>query len=98
MKQLTEQQNHTCRRTCCRQETREAEGYSLTYTLWKFRGEGAFGTVFSVTVSAIKGTYSDEKNAYDITRNKRRAGKIFDLLVRNTVTPCTLIDVLEDIL
>lgn len=103
---MTEQQNtlsvsdrETGSRIICRRtETRNAEGYEISYTLTEMCGEGVFATVFSVTVSVKKGTYSDEASAWDITRDRVRAEELFDLLVRNTVTPCTLRDILSDIL
>ena len=94
VKQLTEQEP----KKCIRKETRKADGYTIDYILWESRGSGEFGTIYSVTVSSTKDSCSHEKTAYDITRNRVRALSLFDLLVRNTVTPCTILDVLEDIL
>jgi len=96
VKQLTEQNKKNCKRI--REETVETEGFEITYSLFERRGEGEFGTVFSVTVSIEKGGVREEKTAFDITRRKNKACGIFELLVRNTVTPCTLCEVLSDIL
>lgn len=78
--------------------TTEYEGYTITCRLSETRGEGKFRSIFSVTVTIRKGSYIDEKTAFDITRNRQKALWIFDMLWKNNVTPCTLTEVLEDLL
>lgn len=54
--------------------------------------------IYSVEiVSELNGTV-DYKFAFDITSSFDRSKEIFTLLFKNTVTPCTLFDVLENIL
>ncbi len=45
-----------------------------------------------------KNALLDEVIVQNITASKERIMSIQDLLVRNTVTPCTLRDILDDIL
>lgn len=78
--------------------TMEWEGYTITYRLSETMGEGKCRTIYSVSVSIRKDSYFDEKTAYDITRIRQKALWIFDMLWKNTVTPCTLTDVLEELL
>ncbi len=88
----------TVHRIVKKTEKTEQGEVELTYVLTETHGIGAFGSVYSVTVSIRKGSYVEEQTAYDVSRKKEKAVEIFELLYRNTVTPCTLIDVLTDIL
>ena len=95
---MTEQAIERCEIRCIKKEIRETDGFLICYSLTEREGKGEFGSIYSVTVSVKKGLYSDEKTAYDITRELGRAEELFQLLVRNTVMPCTLLEILEDIL
>lgn len=79
-------------------KTMEWEGYTITYRLSETEGEGKYKTIYSVSVSIRKDSYFDEKTAFDITRIRQKALWIFNMLWKNTVTPCTLIEVLEELL
>ena len=46
----------------------------------------------------VGGVCEDSSFAFDITDEKEKALEIFGMLVDETVTPCTLMNVLEDIL
>ena len=88
----------SCSNETVREQLIAVEGFRLTYTLYrsKFKIDGR--RIFSVKI-----TLADEVGAYDafacdITRNRSRAFQIYNLLCKGTVTPCTLNDILEDIL
>lgn len=76
----------------------DCEDYSLEYDLLKsvFKVRGRY--LYSISVSISDGVVSETKLAHDITRLRRRALEIFDIFTRNTVTPCTLFEILSDIL
>lgn len=78
--------------------TIERGGFTIVYRLLESVNPMERRSVFSVTISIQKGNYHDERTAFDIARNRRAALRILDILQRNTVTPCALFDVLEDIL
>ena len=57
------------------------------------------GSCYSLMIlEYIGGVCEDSSFAYDVTDEKGKALEIFELLVNETVTPCTLTDILEDIL
>ena len=70
----------------------------LTYTLFQSKHKRSGRHIYSVGISVSDGDCVDSNFVYDITRLKTKAESIFKLLYENTVTPCTLNDVLEDIL
>ncbi len=86
-----------CRRA---EKTETADGveYRLTYLLTVLPTEGEYGDIFSITAILDTETGREEKTAYDITRIREKAEKLFDLISRNTVTPSTLIDTLSELL
>lgn len=79
-------------------KTTEREGYAITYRLSETAGEGRCNSIFSVTITIRKDGYFDEKTAFDITRIRQKALWIFDTLQKHDVTPCTLTEVLEELL
>lgn len=70
----------------------------LTYTLFRSAKKASGRYVYSVEISIFDGDNTESNFVFDISRLKGRAKDIFDLLYENCVTPCTLKDVLEDIL
>ncbi len=55
--------------------------------------------VYSLLVIKICGTYEDESTfVYDISRTKERALEIARVMCKNMVTPCSVREVLDDIL
>ena len=73
-------------------------GYTLLYALYRTDRADGNGTSFSVSVS-IRGEIGCETaTAADLTRSRAEAERLFDLLADQTVTPCALADVLEEIL
>ncbi len=76
----------------------EAAGYRLTYSLYRsaFSVDGEH--IYSLSVR-IRDLFSEETAfAYDVSRQRGRALRLFELVSRGLVTPCTLYDVLEDLL
>ncbi|MBE6625768.1 MAG: hypothetical protein E7628_01110 [Ruminococcaceae bacterium] len=70
----------------------------LEYSLLKSKYILSCNTVYSVRVDATQNGVTEYKLAFDITRKLKTAKQIFDILVNGNVTPCTMFDVLEDIL
>lgn len=60
----------------------------------RFRHEG----IYTLTVTKISGGGKDREvcNLPDVTRSRREAEHIFDLISRGLVTPCTLEEIIED--
>ncbi len=73
------------------------DGLTLRYDLLSSLCDGG-GDAYSLKVSAISDNDDYCRLAFDVTRDGGLAREIFSLLVRSAVTPCTLFDVLEDIL
>ncbi len=52
---------------------------------------------FSISIMKLDAnTVLEEKNIYEFACRRSDALSLFDMLVRNTVTPCTLGDIVED--
>ena len=49
-------------------------------------------------IASGKGGSTDFRMIHDITGNARKAERIFHTIARGAVTPCTLADVLEDMI
>ncbi|MDR3552248.1 MAG: DUF6514 family protein [Clostridia bacterium] len=60
--------------------------------------EGLEGTpVFGIRAELVSGgSVIDSSEVRDITPSRNKATVLMDLLAKNTVTPCTLKDVIED--
>ena len=73
-------------------------GLSLVYALYRTKRAGKAGYAYSVSVS-VTGQYGSETaTASDLTGSREEAERLFALLADQTVTPCALADVLEEIL
>ena len=61
-----------------------------------FRHEG----IYTLTVTKIScgGADREVRSLPDLTRSRREAEHIFDLISRGLVTPCTLDEVIEDMM
>jgi hypothetical protein len=61
--------------------------------------EGETDACFSIAVSLFRdGKAEDMRLVEDFTRDQKTAHALFDRITDGTVTPCTLCDVLEDLL
>lgn len=62
----------------------------------RFRHEG----IYTLTVTKISCGGKDREvcSLPDVTRSRREAEQIFDLISRGLVTPCTLEEVIEDLM
>ena len=74
------------------------ENLSVTYILSESPAEEDTGTIYSVTVETRSVLGEDCVTAWDISRNRETAARIFQALTEGTVTSCTLYEVLEDLL
>ncbi len=76
----------------------EIDDINLEYSLLEIRNMLSGEHIYSLKVSVTQEDSTEFKLAFDISRDLSRAKELFEILHRNTVTPCTLYDVLEDIL
>lgn len=72
------------------QECRTAEALQITYTFYKI-------VTPSTTYYAVEIAAADERDMQVLGSHSLRAEKIFEVLVNETVTPCTLREILYDI-
>ena len=72
-----------------RKEYTEVEGANIEYTLFSIGG--LLRRVYAIEIKRF-----DEKNTSFFGTDKKRAEDIFRMIVANTVTPCTLEDIAED--
>ena len=75
----------------------EFAGYRLTYDLFQ-RELPRGGHSYSIGVSIVGGRVPDRALARDVARTRSRALSLFAKICEGLVTPCTLFDVLEDML
>lgn len=76
----------------------EIEEMKLTYTLFRSLRKSSGRFVYSLSVKLLSSGTSESSFVYDITRTRSRADELFTIICEGTVTPCTLSDILEDIL
>ena len=74
------------------------DGIELYYTLYCMLLTDENRTCYSVSVTVTCGSESESAYAFDITGIRDCAESIFDTVCAGTVTPCTLYDILEDML
>ncbi len=74
----------------------EAGGYRLRYSL--FRTGSGTRAVYSLSVLLESSDGDERADIPDLTRDLSEANRLFDLVSGGRVTPCTLRDVLEDLL
>ena len=71
----------------------------VQYFLLKGTSRDAGSDVFSILCVEYDGdTVTDSEFVFDISSNAANAVRIYDILYRNTVTPCCLFDVLDNVL
>ncbi len=74
---------------------------SLQYTLLSDAPESGIpgGTLYGIRITLYDGAgvLLDEAEVCGMTTDRGAAVRLLDLLIRNTVTPCALQDVLEDL-
>lgn len=73
-------------------------GLSLIYVLYRTKRSGREGYAYSVSVSVTGAYGSETATASDLTGSRTEAERLFTILADQTVTPCALADVLEEIL
>ena len=81
----------------------EASGICLQYVILSTEDLSVTDTmlskVYSLLVIKTYGTYENETVfVYDISRSRDRATELARVMCHNTVTPCTVYEVLDDIL
>lgn len=74
------------------------DSLKLTYTLYSSYKEKSGRLSFDLEVVSDYSELSDYCTAFDVTSESSRAIELFDTVCNNLVTPCTLCDILEDIL
>lgn len=59
-----------------------------------------FGSVYSISVTKIDcgGKKREVRRVYDVTRCETEAERIFSLISRGRVTPCCLLETIEDLI
>ena len=79
-------------------DTRSAvtHGYRLTYRLIGIPCRRGISYSLSVKIESEDG--ADEAAVHDIARSRADADRLFHAVADGLVTPCTLADVLEDLL
>ena len=79
---------------CLRSISHKTENLDLLYCLFVSQENG--GDIFSLCVSVYEnGVLTDEGCVFDISRSKREAENIFDLISSHCVTPYSLDECLD---
>ena len=73
-------------------------GMTLSYFLYRSQKKSNGRYIYSVCITLSTAEETGSNFVFDITRKRSRADEIFNLICEGTVTPCTLTDILEDIL
>ncbi len=73
-------------------------GFVLRYVLYECYLEEANRYAYSIAVTKKENSETETAFAYDVSSIRRRAKELYDTVRRHDVTPCTLIDVLENLL
>ncbi len=76
----------------------EIDNLNLKYTLFKRTTQTDGRQIFSIEISISSENGTESAFAHDITSVPSRARDIFEILHSGVVTPCTMNDVLENIL
>lgn len=90
--------NHENKLLMIKEKSIKVDEMLLTYRLFRSlrRSSGRF--VYSISVQLSSNGKSESSFVYDITRTRSRADELFTIICNGTVTPCTMSDILEDIL
>jgi len=81
-----------------KEHTTEIDNFILQYVLYANPLSSEQRYAYSIFASCTYHEESESAYAYDITSLRETADHIFDLICRGLVTPCTLFDVLENLL
>ncbi len=73
-------------------------GFNLQYVLYRRYLEEAERNAYSIAVIKSDNGETEAAFAYDISSIQRRAKELTLAVIRHDVTPCTLLDVLENLL
>ncbi len=76
--------------------TSSIAGYRLTYRLERIKLRR--GASYTIVVRIESPNGAEEAAVHDVCRNRREAERLFAAVAEGFVTPCTLADVLEDLL
>lgn len=79
-------------------ETRSTVDITICYHLYRSQIYSDSREAFGIEITCLYDGKRDHSYFDDITSNRERALEIFNILSDNLVTPCTLSDILEDIL
>ena len=74
----------------------EIAGYRLTYRLEEIPLHR--GASYAIAVRIESDDRAEDAVVHDVCRNRAEAETLFHAIVKGLVTPCTLMDVLEDLL
>lgn len=86
-------------KSICETKVRIGGSIDIRYYLLRGFDRGTGGDTYSIFVSKFKdGDTLDCEFAPDISADQSEARRIYSILCRNTVTPCALFEVLEDLL
>ena len=73
-------------------------GMHLDYTLHETRIDNECRNSYSISIRKETASASERVCARDVSSIRSRAVDLFEQIVSGTVTPCTLFEVLEDLL
>ena len=76
----------------------DVEDLHLEYRLYESRQTADRRRCYAISAAVLSHGDREEVCVCDVTRTKRRALSLFRLICDGLVTPCTLTDVLEDLL
>ena len=79
-------------------QKKSVKGIFLEYSLLKTKCTLCGDVIYSLRIESTQNGVTDYKLAFDISRDRSTATCIFNSIVSGKVTPCTLFDILEDIL
>lgn len=78
--------------------TLQINSMDTEYILYESKFKTAGRHIYSIEIISHTLNGTESTFTYDITRRKATAKNIFNKIYRGMVTPCTLNDILEDIL
>lgn len=72
--------------------------FTVNYKLYESEAQHGKRKIYSICAEKISEDECEKSVIYDISRMKKKAVKIFEVISSSEVTPCTLKDVIENIL
>ena len=76
----------------------DTQNITFKYRLYRSNSKHGGRYIYSIEIIAYTSEDSDSVFIADVSRTRSRAQEIFELLHTNIVSPCTAVDILEDIL